>query len=145
MSKFRLQNVLDYRQRLEDQAQQKLAESLAHRQRLQQQREAHRSELDRLGQVMQQRQQEGISVNDLMLYQTRVDHQAEVLNGVELLLIDAEHQVEECRKEVLTASQDRESMDKLKEKDLKKQAYKEKQRETSQLDEVGARGRTDHD
>ncbi len=62
---FKLQTVLDHRQRLENLAQQKLADALRREAALQQKIVAQQADLRRLQQELTSRQQSGISVDEL--------------------------------------------------------------------------------
>ena len=143
MAHFRLQSVLDYRQSLEDQAQQHLAEALMVESRLRRQLDEAEAERTRVDGQRRQREEEGLSIAELQLYQSRIDHQRRLSQELQGQLQHALAVTAERQQQLLLASQDREAMEKLKERDRQRQQARQKQQETKDLDEVGSRGRHD--
>lgn len=140
--KFKLQTVLDYRLRLEDQARQRLAEAQQVQQRCRQRRDAAQRERERLDTALRLKQRQGIDPDELRLYQDRIDLQQRLLETAQVELAAADGRVEQRQSELLQARQDREAMEKLKGHHEERQRLEDRRREIRQLDEVGARERT---
>ena len=73
-SAFKLQSVLNYRQLLENQAQQALAVSLQEQTRIEQQREALRQQLHRHDRELKERQSQGLTIAEISLYEDQIVH-----------------------------------------------------------------------
>lgn len=140
---FKLQNVLNYRKILEDQAQQKLAETLQVQSDLHQQSQAATQQLELVIAQVEQKQGEGLSIMELQLFEDEIFHQrqrqtrlAEQLDQINLIL-------NECRLELMHAMRERKIIEKLKDKHLAEYLRKLDQKERVMLDEVSLRQKGD--
>lgn len=137
--KFKLQTVLNHRQRIEGLAQQRLADSLRREAALQQQVGARQAELHKLQQELTSRQQAGISVHNLQLFRLSINRQRKILQ-------DLQEQAELLRREVASnrellteAAREKKLLENLKEKKEAEQRYLEDRRETAKLDDIALR------
>ncbi len=137
--KFKLQTVLKYRKILEDQAQQRLSELLAAEVRLQQQIDETRARLGQLGAQLQQKQQAGLTILELRLYEDQIDHYRQQNEHLQIQQKELTQQLNERRQELLIAARERKIIEKLKEKQLAEYLRKMDSRERVMLDEISLR------
>jgi flagellar FliJ protein len=141
---FKLQTVLDHRQRLEDMAMQSLAEARARENVLQQQITEKRTALDLLLEEFAERQQAGISFHDLQVYRLSIQRSQSRLKELEERAELLAEEVEDRRRHLAETCRDKKLLEKLKEKHQEEQTYLDNLRETTHLDEVALRiGTTD--
>lgn len=139
MTKFKLQTVLDYRERLESLAQQAHAEALDQENRLLGELTAKRRELDTLREEFEDLQRKGLDAYEFSLYSNHIGYAlgqvAELVERWEA----ARDEVEARRQALCVAGQERQLLDKLKEKQLSEAFAEEQHKEAVQLDEVAIR------
>ena len=137
--KFKLQTVLNHRQRLENLAQQRLADSLRREAQLQQQIAVQKAELNTLQQEFTDRQQNGITVDELQLFGLSIQRHRKALRE---LLEQAERQRREVagnREQLADAAREKKLLENLKEKKEAEQRYHEGRLETAKLDDIALR------
>jgi flagellar FliJ protein len=137
--KFKLESVLNYRQILEDQAQQALAESQQERLRLERQSIQLKERLLAVDRELKKRQLQGIGIAELTLYEDQIEHCQRQVKQLEELLVRIRKRIEDQRQELLQASMERQVMEKLKEKMHAEYLRAEARAETSLLDEISLR------
>lgn len=136
---FKLQTVLDYRQRLENLAQQGLADALRREAALQQQIAEAQNELHRLQQDLTSRQQDGITVHDLQLFALSIKRQRKALQDLMKQALRLHRDVTVQRDRLTRAAQDKKLLESLKEKKEAEQRYLEQRLETAELDDLAMR------
>lgn len=132
--RFRLEQVLDFRKRLEEQAMQALAEAVMVRDNLVERIRALQEE-----QTMQQERMfhaDTLDAAERWLLQNYLDALRVDLETARKHLALAEEEVDRCRVELVEKSQERSLLDKLKEKQAAKHAALERQREQREFDET---------
>lgn len=141
---FKLQSVLNYRQLLEGQAQQALAASLqlkteleAELQRQQQAQAQHDAELTL-------RQQEGLTIAEIELFETRIQHGRRIIAQLQQQLQQLEHRIYGEREELLAAARDRQVIEKLKAKQDAEFRKELNRKEREMLDEISLRNKGDN-
>jgi len=137
--KFKLQTVLNHRQRLENLAQQRLADSLRREAQLHQQITVQKAELNTLQQEFTDRQQKGITVDELQLFGLSIQRHRKALRE---LLEQAERQRREVagnREQLADAAREKKLLENLKEKKEAEQRYHEGRLETAKLDDIALR------
>lgn len=145
MKSFKLQVVLEHRQRLEDQARQALAEAIQYEQGTILKLSAETAQLAEICREYEERQIVGIQSHEFMLYENRIDHKRQVLIDLDRQLGLARELVLECRKKLGDASREKKLMEKLKEKkilEIKKEFHR---KEMAQIDEVAIMFRKEDD
>jgi flagellar FliJ protein len=136
---FKLQTVLNHRQRLENLAQQKLADSLRRETAMQHQLASQRAAMNKLHQELSHRQQTGITVQDLQLFRLSINRHRKDL---QTLTDQAEklHQEVKSNRQLLTeAAQEKKLLENLKEKKEAEQKYQDNRREAATLDDIALR------
>ncbi|MDD2557216.1 MAG: flagellar FliJ family protein [Desulfuromonadaceae bacterium] len=136
MKPFKLQVVLDHRQRLEDMAQQKLSQARMVEEALSTEHASAQQQLEELRDEYEQRQAKGMLSHEFMLYENRIEHQRNHIMQLEWARKKAQDFVLECREELGAASQNKHLLAKLKEKRLAEQEQELKHKEMNELDEM---------
>ncbi len=141
---FKLQTVLNHRQRLEDIAMQSLAEARARENSLLQQIADRRTVLDHLQGEFAERQQAGISVHDLQIYRLSIQRSRSRIKTLEDQAEQLAREVENRRRHLAETCREKKLLEKLKDKHQAEQTCLDNLRETAHLDEVALRiGTTD--
>jgi len=137
--KFKLQSVLNYRQSLENQAQQLLAASLQRQNELETQLQQQRQNLQLHDGELKQRQQEGLTVAEIDLYESQIQHCRRLIKDIQGRLQQLDQQIVSERKELLHAARERQVMEKLKEKQEAEYQQELSRKERVMLDEISLR------
>lgn len=134
--KFKLQSVLNYRTTLEEQAQQALALSRQHHQELIAAIAAQQQELNDQDQALKQRQEQGLTIAEINIYESRINHCQNRSAQLHRQLVKLEQKIAKQREALLKAAQDRQVMDKLKERQEAELRREQERKERIQLDEI---------
>lgn len=132
--KFRLEQILRYRAQLEDQAKMALASALA-------ELSAEEQKLENLKSLLQQ--QEGIACLDPAEFWLRDNYIRSLKDDIESTVLKLDMfklKVERCRHELIKKSQERQLLQKLKEKQAERYANEQKLKEQTILDEIASHG-----
>ena len=139
--KFKLQSVLNYRQSLEVQAQQVLTASLQQQNELETQLQQQRQNLQQHDSELKQRQQEGLTVAEIDLYESQIQHCRRLIEDFQSRLQQLERQIVSERKELLHAARERQVMEKLKDKQEAEYRQELSRKERVMLDEISLRNK----
>lgn len=139
--KFKLQSVLNYRQSLEGQAQQVLAVSLQQQSDLEGQLQQQRSHLQQYDGELKKRQVEGLTVAEMDLYESQIQHCRYLIEDILLRLQRLERQILSEREELLHAARERQIMEKLKDKQEAEYRLELSRKERAMLDEISLRSK----
>ena len=141
--KFKLQTVLNYRQTLEDQAQQQLANSLHRQVQLEAQLVQQQNSLQQLDLQLKEKQQDGLSVAELDLFESQIMHRRRQIKQLQQQLEPLERQILAERQGLLQAARDRQVMEKLKDKQQAEYLKDITRKEREMLDEISLRHKGD--
>ncbi|WP_321533214.1 flagellar export protein FliJ [uncultured Desulfuromonas sp.] len=136
MKPFKLQVVLDHRQRLVDQARQHLAKALQDETNAVDAVTECRQNLDQVAQEYEQRQQQGMLAHEFMLYENQLNHQRERLERLEEQVVMARQHTLTCRKALEEAGREKKLLEKVKEKQQRAEIKEQKRREMAEIDEI---------
>ncbi len=136
MSRFRLQTVLDHRQRLEGQGRQELAAALEREAELCCRCEEGQQELHRLYDDLEHRRRDGMHPQEMVLYERQIGLQVARLAELAEALDLARTRVEAARASLVEASRERRLLEKLEEKHLHQEKLQLQRREAVALDEI---------
>lgn len=136
MKPFKLQVVLDHRQRLEDLAQQKLSGAVSEEQNIYVRINKAREEMESLSVEYEERQSKGMLSHEFMLYENRIEQQRQQLTRLGWEHKKAQDFVHQCREELADASKNKHLLAKLKERRLADIEQELKHKETNELDEM---------
>ncbi|MCD6582640.1 MAG: flagellar export protein FliJ [Desulfuromusa sp.] len=139
--KFKLQSVLNYRQSLENQAQQVLAASLQRQNELETQLQQQQQNLQQHDGELKQRQQEGLTVAEIDLYESQIQHCRRLIKDMQGRLQQLDPQIVSERKELLHAARERQVMEKLKDKQEAEYRQELSRKERVMLDEISLRNK----
>lgn len=145
MKSFKLQVVLEHRQRLEDQARQSLAEAIQYEQSTMRQLSDETTQLAEISIEYEERQLVGIQSHEFMLYENRIEHKRQLLIELDRQLGLARELVLQSRQKLADASREKKLMEKLKERknlEIKKELHR---KEMSEIDEVAIMFRREDD
>jgi flagellar FliJ protein len=136
---FKLQTVLNHRQRLEDIAAQRLSAALAREAALQRQLGEKRTAFDQLLGEFTGRQKAGISVHELQVYRHSIQRGQDQLKTLAGQAEQLVREVESCRRQLTEICRKKKLLEKLKEHHQEEQLYQDNQKEMAQLDEIALR------
>jgi flagellar protein FliJ len=136
MKPFKLQSVLDYRQLLENRAQEKHAEILKREAGLIADIHKEQEELKLLYADLEERQQTGITSHELLLYEKRISHKTEKLTGHREGLEEVREELVASRQALCEASREKKLLEKLKENQEQEHRRELRRREAAVLDEI---------
>ncbi len=136
---FKLQSVLNYRQILEDQAQQALGKTLQRQANIEAELSRCQEQLQVYDTQVQQRQQEGLTIAELEMFETRIAHFRNLIHQYRRQLEDLEGQIAAEREALLKAARERQVMEKLKEKQEAEYRRELDRKERALLDEISLR------
>ena len=136
MKPFKLQSVLNYRQTLCNIAQQELCKILETQTHLQNKLQQTQEELDTLHKDIEKKQQDGITIDELMLYENRCSHKVEAIQNLENELTRVRQAITAERRSVCETDRDKKLLKKLKEKHISSQNLMMNKKENSELDEI---------
>lgn len=138
-SKFKLQSVLNYRKTLEDQAQQRMTESLQKRHQLEQSYQHQEQALKRQDTELKERQRVGMTVAELTLFESHIVHCRRMMTDLDAQMKTLDVQIDREREELQKVAQDRQVMEKLKEKKEAEYQQELARQERIMLDEISLR------
>ncbi len=139
--KFKLDSVLKYRNTLEDQAQQALAISVQKQRELLAGMDELQKELQEQDRQLKLRQQEGLTIAEIDLYEGRIGHCRRRCAELKAELQQLEQQILNQRESLLQAARDREVLDKLKERQEAEFRQDQDRKERTQMDEISLRNK----
>ncbi len=139
--KFKLQSVLNYRQSLEDQAQQVLTASLLEQRQLEEQQQQYQHDLDNNDKELKKRQQIGMTVAEMDVYEGRIYHCRSFIKRISAQLLQLAEQIESERQALLIVARERQVMEKLKEKQEAEFHQELARKERIMLDEISLRSK----
>jgi flagellar FliJ protein len=142
-NKFKLQSVLNYRQTLADQAQQQLSNSLLQKTQLEAEMQQQQLNFQQLDLQLQQKQQEGLMIAELDLFEAQIKHRQQQLQQLQGQLQLLERQILAERQQLLSAARDKQVMEKLKEKQQAEYRQELARKERGLLDEISLRTKGD--
>jgi len=141
--KFKLQSVLDYRQLLENQAQQQLAASTQRKKELEEELQRQQQELLRQDLELKQRQQDGLTIAEIDLFENGIQHCRRIIEQLQQELNRLDRWIATEREELLAAARDRQVIEKLKDKQDAEYLKELNRKEREMLDEISLRSKGD--
>lgn len=138
---FKLGSVLNYRISLEEQAQHALAKSLQRQRDLLVAVDEQQQELQEQDRQLRLRQQEGLTIAEIDLYEGRIDHCRRCCVALQAELEELEQQIHAQRDALLQAARDRQMLDKLKERQDAEFRQEQERKERAHLDEISLRSK----
>ena len=139
--KFKLQSVLNYRQSLENQAQQILAISLQAQSELEENLKHQQQNLQQHDGELKLRQKEGLTVAEIDLYESQIQHCRRLIEDFQERLQQLDQQIVLERQELLHAARERQVLEKLKDKQETEYRYELSRKERIMLDEISLRNK----
>lgn len=134
---FRLETVLDLRKRKEEEVQQKLSKILDMERIVREELDSIRQKQFSYRQKIEKLKSNIGKINDLLTYQCYVDSLQNQIEELEKRLYEIGQLVMQVRQELAEAAKERKIIEKMKEKDLEEYMFMVRNKEISQLDEIG--------
>ena len=141
--KFKLQSVLNYRQTLADQAQQRLTSSLLRKSQLEAELLQLQEHFQQLDLQLREKQQAGLSIAEIDLYEAQISHHRRQIKSLQQQLEPLDRQIFSERQELMNAARDKQVMDKLKEQQEAEHLQELARKEREMLDEISLRNKGD--
>ena len=139
--KFKLQSVLNYRQTLEDQAQQQLTSSLQHKTQIEEAVQQQQETVQQLDRQLKEKQREGLSVAEMALFESQISHLHRKVVQLQAQLEPLEQQILAERHELMKKARDKQVMEKLKDKQHAEYVQELSRKEREMLDEISLRNK----
>jgi len=136
MGRFKLQSVLDYRRITEDQAKQRYAGALQAESAILEKVEAQQAGLESLYQSLDSKKKEGISPDELRLYEGRISLLIKILAELSEELSRARQEATARQQDLLEASREKRLLEKLEERHREERAREALRQENIFLDEI---------
>ncbi len=143
MKKFKLQSVLNYRQSLEDQAQQVLTVSLQRKSDLEAELLRQQELLQQHDAELKERQQDGLTIAEMEMFEVPIQHGRRLIEQLQSDLARLERQIIDEREELLRVARDKQVMEKLKDKQETEYHKELNRKEREILDEISLRSKGD--
>lgn len=138
-NKFKLQSVLDYRTTLERQAQQELADSILRQEQVLRDLATRKETLRQQCKRFEQAKLAGLTVADLVMYQTNIATLEQHVSRLEMRLEHANQDLSERRRFLTEKSLDCKILDNLKTRHREGMLKLQRNREMAALDEIALR------
>ncbi|MCW8860601.1 MAG: flagellar export protein FliJ [Deltaproteobacteria bacterium] len=139
--KFKLQSVLNYRQALEDKAQQVLTASQQKRAELEEQLAQQKTSLQQHDCELKQRQQDGLTIAEIDLFESQIHHCRRLMTELRDHLEQIDQRIVCEREALLQAAREHQVMEKLKEKQEAEYRLELSRKERAELDEISLRNK----
>lgn len=141
--RFKLHSVLNYRQSLEDQAQQQLAATQQQRRDTQERIQERQQAMQSYDRELRQRQQEGLTVAEMELFESRIQDSRRQIEAFRQQLHVLDRRIADQRKHLLDAARERQVMEKLRDKQNAEYEREVSRKERAVLDEISLRNQRD--
>ena len=141
--RFKLQSVLNYRQSLEDQAQQQLVATQQQRRDTEARIQARQQAMQSYDQELRRRQQEGLTVAEMELFESRIQDSRRQIEDFREQLRLLDRRIAEQRRQLLAAARERQVLEKLKDKQNAEYQRELSRKERAMLDEISLRNQRD--
>lgn len=136
MKPFRLHTVLNYRQRIQDRAQERLVRAKEKQESVESQIEREQDRLREMCRDFERRKSQGMSVGEILVCQNHIRHIRDRLAQLERDLQAARDEVVSREKELNRASREKKLLEKLKEKQDHRYVQFLEDKEKKELDEI---------
>lgn len=136
MKPFRLHTVLNYRQRIQDKAQERLVRAKEKEESVQLEMEREQERMREICHDFERRKSQGMSVREVLVCQNHIGHIRNRLAQLERDLQVARDEVASKEKELNRASKEKKLLEKLKEKQDHRYTQFLEDKEKKELDEI---------
>ena len=137
MKPFRLQTILEYRQRLEDEAHKALMLSIEEQNQLIAERDAEQAAVNRLGRECEEAKTNQVQLQEIMLYDECLVVKKRQVLVCEHKILEQEKIVRQKQEALTKARQEKRILEMLKEKRSAAEKERQEQQEKAFLDELG--------
>ncbi|MDD3706333.1 MAG: flagellar export protein FliJ [Clostridiaceae bacterium] len=134
--KFKLQKLLDYKIKIEEDKKNKLGSALKRLENEKRRMIKLKKEFNEMEDLYRQKTSQGMSVNELKILANYIDYYKRGIKEQKVRIKMAEEYVTVCREELINATREKEMIEKLREKDYSKYLYEEQKKEEKLIDDL---------
>jgi flagellar FliJ protein len=134
--KYRLQKLLDYKASMEDKKKNELHLAFIRLKHEKDRLIQFQTGLNESNSMFQHKTSQGLTLNELKILANYIDYYKRGIKAQKVKIKMAEEYIAICRKELIKATQEKEIIEKLKEKDYNKFLYNEQKKEEKLVDDL---------
>jgi flagellar FliJ protein len=134
--KYRLQKLLDYKASMEDKKKNELHLAFIRLKHEKDRLIQFQTGLNESNSMFQHKTSQGMTLNELKILANYIDYYKRGIKAQKVRIKMAEEYIAICRKELIKATQEKEIIEKLKEKDYNKFLYNEQKKEEKLVDDL---------
>ena len=134
--KYRLQKLLDYKASMEDKKKNELHLAFIRLKHEKDRLIQFQTGLNESNSMFQHKTSQGMTLNELKILANYIDYYKRGIKAQKVRIKMAEEYIAICRKELIKATQEKEIVEKLKEKDYNKFLYNEQKKEEKLVDDL---------
>jgi flagellar FliJ protein len=134
--KYRLQKLLDYKASMEDKKKNELHLAFIRLKHEKDRLIQFQTGLNESNSMFQHKTSQGLTLNELKILANYIDYYKRGIKAQKVKIKMAEEYLAICRKELIKATQEKEIIEKLKEKDYNKFLYNEQKKEEKLVDDL---------
>lgn len=134
--KYKLQNILNLRENIEKEKKNNFGIAVKRLENEKKTLKEFQSELDELYNQSNSETSDGISIFQLRIFMQYAEYYKRAISNQQVKIKMAEEYLEECRNELIKASQEKKMMEKLKTVEKTKYLYEEQKKEEKVIDDI---------
>lgn len=134
--KFRLQKLLDYKTKVEEEKKNKLGSAVKRLEKEKRKMAELKKEFSDMQSLFQEKTSQGMAVNELKILANYIDYYKRGIKAQKVRIKMAEDYLSACREELIAATREKRMIEKLKETDYSKYLYEEQKKEEKLVDDL---------
>ena len=134
--KFRLQKLLDYKIKIEEEKKNKLGSAIKRLEKEKHRMAELKRELSDMQSLFHEKTSQGMAVNELKILANYIDYYKRGIKEQKVRIRMAEDYLSICREELIAATREKKMIEKIKEKDYSKYLYEEQKKEEKLVDDL---------
>jgi len=134
--KFRLQKLLDYKTKVEEEKKNKLGSAVKRLEKEKRKMAELKKEFSDMQSLFQEKTSQGMAVNELKILANYIDYYKRGIKAQKVRIKMAEDYLSACREELIAATREKKMIEKIKEKDYSKYLYEEQKKEEKLVDDL---------
>lgn len=134
--KFRLQKLLDYKIKVEEEKKNKLGSAVRRLENEKNRMSELKKEFSNMRSLFQEKTSQGMAVNELKILANYIDYYKRGIKEQKVRIKMAESYLSSCREELVAATREKKMIEKLREIDYNKYLYEEQKKEEKLVDDL---------
>ena len=134
--KFRLQKLLDYKTKVEEEKKNKLGSAVKRLEKEKRRMAELKREFSNMQSLFHEKTSQGMAVNELKILANYIDYYKRGIKAQKVRIKMAEDYLSACREELIAATRGKRMIEKLKEMDYSKYLYEEQKKEEKLVDDL---------